>query len=259
MERSTGHAMKMPDDVAEMLRLKACGWGLKRIARHLGCPDEATGEGNAREVHVTRGYTHGGIRSGPAFGRRYADPPADAALLKELDPQRNELAELDGELVPKSAAILMSFLADEVDSDVRFELYLHAIGECRLALRTAAAVKLAHAQYQEFHDVTSLKIYSDALAENGEVEAGVSRAKEALELAIQMHTLVNYAAENLVRKAIKMGSAEAVNEALDALADSTDVPRKGDCALEADWADEAEALGADKELISWVRAVAERK
>jgi hypothetical protein len=29
--------MKTPDDVAEMLRLKACGWGLKRIARHLGC------------------------------------------------------------------------------------------------------------------------------------------------------------------------------------------------------------------------------
>lgn len=29
--------MKTPDDVAEILRLKACGWGLKRIARQLGC------------------------------------------------------------------------------------------------------------------------------------------------------------------------------------------------------------------------------
>ena len=29
--------MKTPDDVAEMLRLRACGWGLKRIARQLGC------------------------------------------------------------------------------------------------------------------------------------------------------------------------------------------------------------------------------
>ncbi len=29
--------MKTPDDVAEMLRLKACGWGVKRIARELGC------------------------------------------------------------------------------------------------------------------------------------------------------------------------------------------------------------------------------
>ncbi len=29
--------MKRPDDVAEVLRLKACGWGLKRIARQLGC------------------------------------------------------------------------------------------------------------------------------------------------------------------------------------------------------------------------------
>jgi hypothetical protein len=32
-----GQEMKTPDDVAEMLRLKACGWGLKRIARQLGC------------------------------------------------------------------------------------------------------------------------------------------------------------------------------------------------------------------------------
>jgi hypothetical protein len=29
--------MKTAEDVAEMLRLKACGWGRKRIARHLGC------------------------------------------------------------------------------------------------------------------------------------------------------------------------------------------------------------------------------
>lgn len=32
-----GQAMKTPDDVAAMLRLKACGWGIKRIARELGC------------------------------------------------------------------------------------------------------------------------------------------------------------------------------------------------------------------------------
>ena len=32
-----GQVMKTPDDVAEMLRLKACGWGVKRIARQLGC------------------------------------------------------------------------------------------------------------------------------------------------------------------------------------------------------------------------------
>ncbi len=32
-----GQAMKTPDDVETMLRLKACGWGLKRIAAALGC------------------------------------------------------------------------------------------------------------------------------------------------------------------------------------------------------------------------------
>lgn len=30
-------AMKTPEDVAAMVRLKACGWGVKRIARELGC------------------------------------------------------------------------------------------------------------------------------------------------------------------------------------------------------------------------------
>lgn len=32
-----GQEMKTPDDVAAMLRLRACGWGLKRIARELCC------------------------------------------------------------------------------------------------------------------------------------------------------------------------------------------------------------------------------
>jgi len=32
-----GQVMKTPDDVAAMVRLKACGWGLKRIAAELGC------------------------------------------------------------------------------------------------------------------------------------------------------------------------------------------------------------------------------
>src|SRR5712671_3359428 len=30
-------AMQTPDEVAAMLRLKALGWGIKRIARELGC------------------------------------------------------------------------------------------------------------------------------------------------------------------------------------------------------------------------------
>ena len=52
-----GPVMKTPDDVAEMLRLKACGWGLKRIARQLGCshhPGEGLrGSGRREGVQVT--------------------------------------------------------------------------------------------------------------------------------------------------------------------------------------------------------------
>lgn len=49
--------MKTPDDVAEMLRLKAYGWGIKRFARELGCSH-----------HTEKNY----VASGGAvpFGRR---------------------------------------------------------------------------------------------------------------------------------------------------------------------------------------------
>lgn len=181
------------------------------------------------------------------------------ALLKEVEPHRNEVVQLRGEFLPKSAAMLMSVLGDEIDSTARFELYTNAILECRAACRTSAAVMLAQAQYQEFSDVASLMAYSDALGGNGESEAGVSRAKEALDLAIQKQTLVNYAAGNLVRQAIKTGSVRAVNEALVALIESTQVPRKGDCALESDWVNAAESLGADMELMSWVQSATAQK
>src|SRR6185437_1796699 len=48
-----GQVMKTPDDVAEMLRLRACGWGLKRIARQLGCSH-----------HTVKGYVAaGGVKA----------------------------------------------------------------------------------------------------------------------------------------------------------------------------------------------------
>lgn len=179
-----------------------------------------------------------------------------SSLLKQAAPHRNEAVEFDGMPMPKSAAILISALATEIDSNKRFELYLNAISECRAANNAATALKLAEAQHQEFRDVTSLIILSNALTRSNEPEAGLLRAKEALELAIQRRVLVNDAAGDLVRLSVKTGSVETVNEALEALIDSTDVPREQDCVLDTDWCDDAEALGADMELISWIKSVA---
>ncbi len=44
-----GQVVKTPDDVVEMLRLRACGWGVKRIARYLG-----------DSQHTVRGYVAAG-------------------------------------------------------------------------------------------------------------------------------------------------------------------------------------------------------
>jgi hypothetical protein len=177
-------------------------------------------------------------------------------LLKQAEPHRNEVVEVDGMPFPKSAAMLMSVLATETDAIARSQLYHCAILQCRAPNNTAAGVKLAQAQHQEFGETISLMDLSEALIENNELEAGLMRAKEALELAIERQALVNYAAGNLVRLSVKTGSVDKVDEALDLLVDSADVPRNGDCVLDTDWCDKAEALGADMELISWVRSAA---
>jgi transposase len=62
-----GQVMKTPDDVEEMLRLKACGWGLKRIARELGCSH-----------HTVKAYIEAG-------GVKPFKPPVRAKKLDGLD------------------------------------------------------------------------------------------------------------------------------------------------------------------------------
>lgn len=176
-------------------------------------------------------------------------------LLKQARAHRNEVVEIDGISMPKSATMLMSVFATETDFFVRGELFRCAIDECGLTNNAAAVIKLAQAHHQEFGGFTPLRTLSNALIENNEPEAGLLRAKEALDLAIRDHAFVNCAAGHLVRLAVKTGSVEAVNDAMEALIDSTDAPREEDWVLETDWCDEAEALGADMELISWIRSV----
>ncbi|QIG49964.1 hypothetical protein G5V57_20900 [Nordella sp. HKS 07] len=180
-------------------------------------------------------------------------------LLKQVEPHRNEVVEINGVSMPKSAAMLMSVFATQTDYFARAELSMCAISECTLANNTAAAVKLAQAHHQEFRNDTSLMILSEALIENNELEAGFLHAKKALELAIRKQSYVNYAAGNLVRLSVKTGSVETVNEAMEALIDSTQLPCNRDCVLESDWCDKAEALGADMESISWIRSVAAKQ
>jgi len=62
-DRLRGQVMKTPDDVAEMSRLKACGWGAKRIARQLGCSH-----------HTVKGYLAAG-------GVKLFQAPARARML----------------------------------------------------------------------------------------------------------------------------------------------------------------------------------
>ena len=59
-------SMKTSEDVAEMLRLRACGWGAKRIAKSVGC--------NPRTV---RSYLDaGGVKPFKAPARKRSPVPS---------------------------------------------------------------------------------------------------------------------------------------------------------------------------------------
>jgi hypothetical protein len=147
----------------------------------------------------------------------------------------------------------------ETDPDKRWQLSLYTVSECLIADRTVAAVKYAAARFREFGDVTSLMGYAGALVANKEFDRGLKCSRDAVALAIEQQVLINYAACDFVREAIKTGSVEAVNEALVVLGDSVEMPRTSDCAFETDWVDAAEALGADADYIAWAREIAAKR
>lgn len=172
---------------------------------------------------------------------------------------RHEIVPLLGGDAPKSAALLIDELARTGDPTARSLLYGAAVGECLTQDYLAVAERIAVARYDEQPDVVTLLALSRTLADVGKLAEGLASAKAALVQAMSEEAMVNYAAGELMRMAIRTGSAAVVNDALDALVDSTQVPRTADCALETDWTDAADALGADKELTQWVREVADGK
>jgi transposase len=55
--------MKMPDGVEEMLRLRACGWGTKRIAREFGCSHHTVKHYIAASLASSSGHVRFRVRS----------------------------------------------------------------------------------------------------------------------------------------------------------------------------------------------------
>ncbi len=177
-------------------------------------------------------------------------------LMRHVAKFREKVVSVFGADAPESASLLMDALAQTNDRTSRSSLYGGAVTECLLRGYRDAAERIARVAHEEAHDIFSLMHLSQTLMHVGKPSEGVAHAKAALAQAMSEQVLLNYAAGHLMRQAVKTGSAEVVNEALDALVDSTQVPRTSDCALETDWIDAADALGADKVLTDWVRAVA---
>lgn len=180
-------------------------------------------------------------------------------LLRHVAKFREKVVSVFGVDAPESASLLIDMLAQTEDPILRSTLYGGAVTECLLQGCLSAAERIAVARHEEFQDILSLMSLSGTLSDVGKPLEGLACATAALAQAVSERVYVNFAAGNLMRQAIKTRSVDAVNEALDALIDSTQVPRTSDCALETDWIDAANALGADRELTDWVRAVASRR
>jgi predicted Zn-dependent protease len=180
-------------------------------------------------------------------------------LMRHVAKFREKVVSVFGADAPESASRLIDALAQMNDPTSRSGLYKGAVTESLLGGYQSAAERIAVAAHEEFQDIFSLMSLSQTLMDVGKLSEGLSHAKAALAQAMSEQVLLNYAAGHLMRQAVKTGSAEVVNEALEALVDSTQVPRTSDCALETDWIDAAEALGADKVLTDWVRAVAKKR
>lgn len=180
-------------------------------------------------------------------------------LFRHVGKFRQQVTTLYGADAPGSAATLMDTLAHTEDPLSRDMLYQSAIDECLWKDCNTAAERIAIAYHEECQDIVSQITLSKTLSDVGKPSEGLASARAALNQAMSEGVLVNYAAGNLMRLAVKTGSAATVNDALEDLEDSTQVPRTEDCALETDWIDAAEALGADKELTDWVREVATMK
>lgn len=180
-------------------------------------------------------------------------------LMRHVAKYRDRVVSVFGADAPESASLLIDALGQMNVPIARSGLYKGAVTECLLRGYQNAAERIAVAAHEEFQDIFSLMSLSQTLMDVGKHTDGLVHAKAALAQATSEQVLLNYAAGHLMRQAVKTGSAEVVNEAIDALVDSTQVPRTSDCALETDWIDAAEALGADRELTDWVRAVAKKR
>lgn len=180
-------------------------------------------------------------------------------LMRHVAMYRDKVVSVFGADAPESASLLIDALAQMNDPTSRSGLYKGAVTECLLRDYQSAAERIAVAAHEEFRDIFSLMSLSQTLMDVGKPSEGLVHAKAALAQAMSEQVLLNYAAGHLMRQAVKTGSAEVVNEALDALVDSTQIPRTSDCALETDWIDAAEALGADRVLTDWVHAVAKQR
>jgi transposase len=121
---SLGEGMKLPDEVAAMLRLRELGWGSRRIARELGCSRETVRRW--LEKGIWRGYRRGRGRPKKLDGldswlaEKFRQHRGNADVVRQ-DLEREKDIRISLRTLERSVAHLRQELLAEARATVRFE------------------------------------------------------------------------------------------------------------------------------------------
>ncbi len=175
-----------------------------------------------------------------------------AKVLSELNRLREASKEGGAKELP-AVAWLRAMLSDLTDSEDRYFVY-HSLGaELRMQGNIAGALECARNRLAEFDDIVSRGVVARALLDLGSSSDAVEEFKNAFRLAVERNELVNYTFGELMRAVVSLVDRRTIEEFSREYLALKPKKSNGDCRLEADWMDAAEALGASPTLVAELR------
>ena len=153
--------------------------------------------------------------------------------------------------------MLRDLLVTLSDQTERFVVLGLLVSEQKINGDFEGALATAKTRLAEVDDIPSRVSVARALLDVGHNSEAMAEFKKAFERAVESKVLVNYAFGELMRGAISVSEPKTIDQYAEKFVGFGSMKCGEDCALESDWLDAAEALGARRELIAEVLRRAE--
>ncbi len=181
----------------------------------------------------------------------------DKMLSSELRRLREASAASDS-VEPPGMVLLKDMLSRSTNEEDKYSIYRHLVSELTLIGDFAGALEWARRRFLEFGDIVSQCVVGSALLELGRSSEALNEFEQAFRAAVKSNELINYTFGEFMRAAVKMRELAKVESIAQEFLALKRPKAKADCALEDDWLDAAEALGARRHLIGKLRRRASR-